>query len=69
MIYNNDEEEVEETEEEETEEEEETSLIGLCSDINEESMKEIALGFLTLNGGQILHDDPADMEGAKDVEF
>ena len=75
MIYNNadedlsEEEEETEEEEEETEEEEESTLIGLCSDINEESMKEVALGLLTLNGGQLLHEDPDVIEGTKDIEF
>jgi len=56
MNYDTDhEEEIEYSEEEEeTPEEEESALIGLCTDINEESMKEIALGLLTLNGGKIL---------------
>jgi len=71
MIYNNVDEDLseEEEEEEEVEEEEESTLIGLCSDINEESMKEVALGLLTLNGGQILHPDPNAIEGTKDIEF
>jgi ATP-dependent Clp protease protease subunit len=56
-------------EEEKIEEEEESSLLGLCSDINEESMKEIALSLLTLNGGQILHGDPSSIKETKDVEF
>jgi ATP-dependent Clp protease protease subunit len=72
MIYNNDDEDLseeEEIEEEEIEEEEESTLIGLCSDINEESMKEVALSLLTLNGGQLLHEDPDVIEGTKDIEF
>jgi len=68
MIYNTADENL--SEEEETEEtEEESTLIGLCSDINEESMKEIALSLLTLNGGQLLHEDPGAIEGTKDIEF
>jgi ATP-dependent Clp protease protease subunit len=68
MIYNTADENL--SEEEETEEtEEESTLIGLCSDINEESMKEIALSLLTLNGGQLLHEDPDAIEGTKDIEF
>ena len=57
-------------EEEETPKEEETALIGLCTDINEESMKDISLGLLTLNGGKVLPTD-ADAEEPRpiDVEF
>jgi len=70
MIYNTADEDLTEEEEEEAEEEEEEStLIGLCSDINEESMKELALSLLTLNGGQLLHEDPDAIEGTKDIEF
>jgi len=74
MIYDSTHEEEgtkEETEEEEKteEEEEESSLLGLCSDINEESMKEISLSLLTLNGGQILHEDPSSIKDTKDIEF
>jgi ATP-dependent Clp protease protease subunit len=75
MIYNSThkEKELEEKEPEEEkeleEEEEESTLIGLCSDINEESMKEVALSLLTLNGGQLLHEDPDNIEGTKDIEF
>jgi len=61
--------EVTEEEEKTEEEEEESSLLGLCSEINEESMKEIALSLLTLNGGQILHEDPSSIKETKDVEF
>jgi len=61
------EEEIEE--EEEMVEEEESALIGLCSDINEESMKEIALSLLTFNGGQVLHEDSDSIEETKDIEF
>jgi len=61
--------EVTEEEEKMEEEEEESSLLGLCSDINEESMKEIALSLLTLNGGQILHEDPSSIKETKDIEF
>ena len=70
MIYNTADENLSEEEEEEIEEVEgESTLIGLCSDINEESMKEIALSLLTLNGGQLLHEDPGAIEGTKDIEF
>ena len=72
MIYNTADEDLTEEEEEEEEaeeEEEESTLIGLCSDINEESMKELALSLLTLNGGQLLHEDPDAIEGTKDIEF
>ena len=69
MIYNSDHEEAEETGEEEEAEEEESTLLGLCSDINEESMKEIALSLLTLNGGQLLHENPDAIGGTKDIEF
>ena len=75
MIYNSThkEKELEEKElveeKELEEEEEESTLIGLCSDINEESMKEVALSLLTLNGGQLLHEDPDNIEGTKDIEF
>jgi ATP-dependent Clp protease protease subunit len=71
MIYDSSHEEEEETkEEEEIKEEEESSLLGLCTDINEESMKEIALSLLTLNGGQILHEDPSSsIKETKDIEF
>lgn len=69
MIYNNTDEDLSEEVEEEVEVEEESTLIGLCSDINEESMKEVALSLLTLNGGQILHEDLDDIEGTKDIEF
>jgi ATP-dependent Clp protease, protease subunit len=57
-------------EEEEAPEEEESALIGLCTDINEESMKDISLGLLTLNGGKILP-TAADAEEPRpiDVEF
>tara|TARA_Y100000296_G_scaffold27854_1_gene32544 strand:+ start:854 stop:1474 length:621 start_codon:yes stop_codon:yes gene_type:complete len=61
--------EVTDEEEKMEEEEEESSLLGLCSDINEESMKEIALSLLTLNGGQILHEDPSSIKETKDIEF
>jgi ATP-dependent Clp protease protease subunit len=61
--------EVTEEEEKTEEEEEESSLLGLCSEINEESMKEIALSLLTLNGGQILHEDPSSIKETKDIEF
>ena len=72
MIYNSsDKEEVEEestVKEPEAPGEEEPPLIGLCTDINEESMKEIVLGLLTLNGGKILPDENDD-ENLRDVEF
>ena len=69
MIYNTADENLSEEEEEIEEVEGESTLIGLCSDINEESMKEIALSLLTLNGGQLLHEDPGAIEGTKDIEF
>ena len=47
----------------------ETPLIGLCSEIEEESMKEIALSLLTLNEGQILHPDGVEFEDTRDIEF
>jgi len=69
MIYSSDEEEVEESRAHEpTAQEEEPPLIGLCTDINEDSMKEIILGLLTLNGGKILPDENND-EKLRDVEF
>ena len=70
MIYSSDEEEVEESTVEEPEgpEEDDSALIGLCTDINEESMKEIALSLLTLNGGKILVEENDD-ERPADVEF
>ncbi len=72
MIYSSDEEEVEESTLQQTHtpggDEEEPPLIGLCSDINEESMKEIVLGLLTLNGGKILPDENDD-EKLRDIEF
>jgi len=70
MIYSSDEEEVQEptAEEAEASEEEEPALIGLCTDINEESMKEIVLSLLTLNGSRIRpHED--DDEELQDIEF
>lgn len=49
---------------------EEPPLIGLCTDINEESMKEIALGLLTLNGGKVRHlEREEDERRPQDVEF
>ena len=72
MIYNSDEEESKESTAQEPdaaeEEEEESILIGLCTDINEESMKEIALSLLTLNGGKLLPDKNDD-EKLEDIEF
>ena len=72
MIYSSDEEESEESTAQEPdapeEEEEEPTLIGLCTDINEESMKEIALSLLTLNGGRILPAENDD-EKPQDIEF
>jgi len=47
----------------------ESPLIGLCSDINEESMKEIALSLLTFNEGKIIHPDGAVFEDTQDIEF
>ena len=70
MIYSSDEEEVQEptAEEAEASEEEEPALIGLCTDINEESMKEIVLSLLTLNGSRIRpHED--DDEELQVIEF
>ena len=70
MIYSSDEEEVQEptAKEAEASEEEEPALIGLCTDINEESMKEIVLSLLTLNGSRIRpHED--DDEELQDIEF
>ena len=63
------EEEAEEEAEEEEAEEEESPLIGLCSDINEEALKEIAYGFLTLNGGRISNHEEGTFEDASDIEF
>ena len=64
-----DEESSEELLEEEFQEEEEPPLLGLCSDINEESLKELAYGFLTLNGGRIMHSEEDPLEDLQDIEF
>ena len=71
MNYDNDsDEEIEEYEEEEglVEEEDAPPLLGLCSDINEETMKELAYGLLTLNGGRVLPGSEG-LEDTSDIEF
>jgi len=72
MNYDDDHETGEEESEEEIlyeEERPESPLIGLCSDIEEESMKEIALSLLTLNEGKIIHPDGTVFEDTQDIEF
>tara|TARA_R110000824_G_scaffold102639_7_gene244171 strand:- start:9116 stop:9754 length:639 start_codon:yes stop_codon:yes gene_type:complete len=71
MIYNED-----ETDEEEEamvfqgeEEEEETALIGLCGEINEESLKEVTYALLTFNKGKVLVSEDDDFEDAPDIEL
>lgn len=54
---------------EEVAEEEEPPLLGLCSDINDESLKELAYGFLSLNGGRIANHEEGAFEDAGDIEF
>jgi len=73
MICNSSDKEVKEeptAKEAEDSEDEDGALIGLCTDINEESMKEIVLSLLTLNGGKILpDDDDDDDDDPQDIEF
>jgi hypothetical protein len=56
MIYNSSDKKVEEepTAEEVEDSDDDGALIGLCTDINEESMRETILSLLTLNGGKSL---------------
>ena len=53
------------------EEDDETSpsLVGLCGEINEFSLKEVALALLAFNKSRILHDDNVSFEGITDIEF
>ena len=72
MIYDSDHEEDREVSTPPTppELEEEPPLLGLCADINEESLKEIALGLLTLNGGRVRRLEKDDeLPRPQDVEF
>ena len=70
-----DEEEVDEEEVDEEvvfqveEEEEESPLLGMCGEINEECLKEVAFTLLTLNKGKILNHCEEDFEDAPDIEF
>jgi ATP-dependent Clp protease protease subunit len=72
MIYNSSDKKVEEepTAEEVEDSDDDGALIGLCTDINEESMRETILSLLTLNGGKILpRADDDDDNDLPDVEF
>jgi len=50
-------------------EEEASALIGLCGEINEECLKEVAYALLTLNGGKVLVDEEDDFEDVCDIEM
>jgi ATP-dependent Clp endopeptidase proteolytic subunit ClpP len=53
----------------EADEEEASALIGLCGEINEECLKEVAYALLTLNGGKVLVDEEDDFEDVCDIEM
>ena len=51
------------------EDEELPSLLGLCGDINEESLQEMSAALIAANRSKILNIDPAEFEDADDLEF
>lgn len=75
MIYSNDE-EVPEVDEEESghvicveADEEPLSLLGLCGEINEDSLQELSLGLVAANKNKILNIGPEDFEDVEDLEL
>ena len=51
------------------ESEEPPALLGLCGDVNEESLQELSAGLIAANQNRILNVDESDFEGVDDLEF
>ena len=51
------------------ESEESPALLGLCGDVNEESLQELSAGLIAANQNRILNVDESDFEDVEDLEF
>ena len=51
------------------ESEEPPALLGLCGDVNEESLQELSAGLIAANQNRILNVEESDFEGVDDLEF
>ena len=51
------------------ESEESPALLGLCGDVNEESLQELSAGLIAANQNRILNVDESDFDGVDDLEF
>jgi|TARA_Y100000310_G_scaffold303896_1_gene342589 ATP-dependent Clp protease protease subunit len=45
------------------------ALVGLCGEINEESLQDLSAAFIAANHNRILNVDPDDFEDEEDLEF